>query len=138
MLTNTSLTDFVNKMVSLLILVFLVNLASCDVDKYPQYSITTTTVIPDSNKTKLADFIVKTVQAGSFRLSTSDYEDPEDLVWQVQKTGEAIYSVQIPALSKTYYNNAINSLEREIIPKDKLNVTDSIIFYKLDNGIVIK
>lgn len=62
-----------------------------------KYSLTYSgSVIPDSNKTKYAEYVQKTVAAASFHMSTADYEDPEDLVEEARNSANQLFSV-------TYY-----------------------------------
>jgi len=50
-------------------------------------------VVPDSMKAQMAKWITETVAAGTSNLSTSDYEDPEDLVEEVSDQAEKIFAV---------------------------------------------
>jgi hypothetical protein len=78
-------------------------LVSCEED-VPQYRVGTTTVIPDSSQQKIAEFIVQLMSATSFHMTTSDYEDPEDVIAEARRTAYQLYSVQIPCLQVKYPN----------------------------------
>lgn len=80
---------------TVLVVVFL---SSCEDDKYPRYSLSTKSVIPEEDKEKYAEFVVKAVSSASYHMTTCDYEDPEDLIRQVEQTASNLYSKEIQVL----------------------------------------
>lgn len=95
---------------------------------YPQYRLSYGNIIPDSNKVKYAEFVTKTVSASNLHMSGGDYEDPEDVVHQIERTGFNIYSRNVEGLEiskcKTCYwvfieKSALN--EKQLIIFDSLN-----------------
>lgn len=47
--------------------------------------------IPENKKAEYAEFIQKTVSAASYRMTTSDYEDPEDVIREAKRTANELY-----------------------------------------------
>jgi hypothetical protein len=62
------------------------------------YSLSTTTYVPDSLRTIQAKWITETMRAASNRLTTSDYEDPEDVLEQAQSTSDHLFGRSVPCL----------------------------------------
>lgn len=71
-----------------LALLFALFLTGCE-KTYSLYS--TGTYIPEDKKSEYAEFIQKTVSAASFRMTTSDYEDPEDVIREAKRTANELY-----------------------------------------------
>ena len=81
-----------------LILLFCVMLVGCGVE----YQLGEQKVVPDSLKTKYSDFILESVKNASNQLTTSDYEDPEDVLRQAEITGKNIWGVNKLGLDIRY------------------------------------
>lgn len=98
---------------------------SCEDD----YKYATQDVVPDSNKIKVSEFIIKTVSAASLHMSTADYEDPEDVIEQAERTANRLYSIQVEGLH-IYQGNS----SWVFIPYDKLSENQIIIFNRIKNA----
>lgn len=93
-----NVSKFKNPLLFISTLLAVVFLSSCEGEKYPKYSLSTKTVIPEEDKEKYAEFIVKAVSSASYHMTTCDYEDPEDLIRQVEQTASNLYSKEIQVL----------------------------------------
>ena len=71
-----------------LALLFALFLTGCE-KSYSLYW--TGTYIPEDKKVEYAEFIQKTVSAASFHMTTSDYEDPEDVIREAKRTANELY-----------------------------------------------
>lgn len=71
--------------------------------------------IPDSLRPQMAKFITEAISAASLNLTAGDYEDPEDLLNQAEKTAEKIFSRRTASLCMKGYDMYV--LE---VPTDKL------------------
>jgi len=111
-------------------LAIIVCLSGCDSPPMPKYIYSVEDFIPDSNKTKMAEWIKETMAASSFRLKTSDYEDPEDVVEQLEETGEKLFSVKTEGLKILFWENE-NFYRYEFFPKDKLSKEQLVEFERL-------
>jgi hypothetical protein len=83
-------------------------LSSCKDEKYPKYSLSTKEVIPEEAREKYTEFIIRTVSAASHRMTTCDYEDPEDLVRQAEQTAFNLYSKEIQVLKLQSCKNCMS------------------------------
>ena len=54
--------------------------------------------VPDSLLPAMGEWITKTVAAATCQMTTSDYEDPEDLVEQVETTAKNVFARKTKAL----------------------------------------
>lgn len=88
--------------------------------------------IPDSNKVKIAKWITETMSATSNRMTTSDYEDPEDVIKQLEQTGKELFSVRIEGLEVLDKRTADKQFPTYIfIQKSELDATQLKEFEKL-------
>jgi len=71
-----NVSKFKNPLLFISTLLAVVLFSSCESKKYPQYTLASKTIIPESDKQKYADFIVKAVSSASYHMTTCDYEDP--------------------------------------------------------------
>ena len=97
-------------------------LTSCE--QYPKYIYSIQDVLPDSLKAKEMQFIIETMKATDFHLTTSDYEDPEDVIRELKWTYEGTY--KIPTEGLIIYPS-IESMSI-FIPYEKLNEQQKKIF----------
>lgn len=100
------------------------------------YDYATRKIMPDSNKIKMAEWITKTVSATNFHMTGGDYEDPEDMIDELEDVGEDLFSVEVEGLYQTKtvtdkYGN--ESIDFKFIEKSKLNEKQLVIFYKFKN-----
>lgn len=120
-------------LISIIILTLLLFM-SCDnnnYNPYPHYSYGKQSYLPDSNKQKVADFIIKSTSAASLHMSTADYEDPEDLIEQADRTGTKLYSVLGEGLYKRNCNEcSINFLYKNELTEYQLKLFDSLKIYQ--------
>lgn len=112
---------------TILFLCILLVFVSCDNKTYPYYQLGNGTYVPDSNKVKLADFITKTVSATNLNMTGGDYEDPEDVIVQAERTGEKLFGVNTVGLIVHDTDNSYG----EFIPKSRLSDKQLIIFNNL-------
>lgn len=68
--------------------------------KFPQYSITSITYIPDSLKEKHRSWVLETVRAANQHLSAGDYEDIDETIEQAQETGDNLFGKTVIGLQK--------------------------------------
>ncbi len=98
-------------------LLLALSLTSCmDEPSRLEYRYAMGSYMPDSLKEKYAEWITKTVSASNLHMTGGDYEDPEDVIQQAERTGERIFSIQTEGLetrqdSRSYW---------EFIPKNRL------------------
>ncbi len=50
------------------------------------------TFVPDSLRPAMAEWITETVRAASYRLTTCDYEDPEDVIKQTVESANEVFT----------------------------------------------
>lgn len=85
-------------------LVLMFSLESCNhkytQPEYPQYSITTKAVVPDSLREDQRKFVVETVRAASQHMTGGDYEDVDDTIDQARLTSEDLFSIEVQCLYK--------------------------------------
>ena len=108
----------------IIIILFLFLLVSCET--YPKYSIYESYVLNDSLKSKKLDFITRTMSATNFHLSAGEYNNPEDVVRELNKVFNQTYEEKITGL-KIHFSNT-NSIR---IPKDKLDPNQLVIYNRL-------
>jgi hypothetical protein len=56
------------------------------------------TCVPDSLLSEMAKFIIETVSAASLHMTGGDYENPENVIFQAEKTANKIFSRRATAL----------------------------------------
>ncbi len=118
-----------NKIAKLIIISMAFISSTCEKgERYPHYQLSSKDIIPDSNKQKAAEFIVKTVSAASLHMAAGDYEDPEDVIEQAEETASNLYSVKIKGLNMLVGGNSY----WEFIPPDQFSPEQKIIFDKLN------
>jgi hypothetical protein len=66
---------------------------------YPKYKYAIDDYLSDSAKIKMATWITETVKATNNQMTGGDYEDPEDVIEQLEETGKRLFSVRIEGLS---------------------------------------
>lgn len=72
--------------------------AGCSNEKFPQCRYAINDYVPDSSKAALAEWVKGTVSAASYHMSGGDYEDPEDVIEQAERTGRDLFEVKIEGL----------------------------------------
>ncbi len=113
---KTKIQSLVSSIAFGLLLVSL--LSSCmDSEQRLEYRYAMGNYMPDSAKAKYAEWITKTVSASNLHMTGGDYEDPEDVIQQAERTGERIFSIQVEGLEIRYTSNGW----WVFIPKEKLN-----------------
>ena len=83
-------------------------------EKEPKYKLGYREIIPDSNKSKYTKFIVDATSAASLHLSAGDYEDPEDVIEEINDIAINLFTVKTPVLESdknSDYWNEINPVE---------------------------
>lgn len=86
-------------------------------------------VIPDSLRDDMARFVTETMRACDQHLTTSDYEDVDDVVEEVTRTANKIYSIPVEGLE---YNSPDDAGEWWIfIPYYQLSNKQKKIFDSL-------
>lgn len=100
---------------------------SIEVSEYPKYRLSYIQDIPDSNKVKLAAWITETMRASSSHLSAGDYEDPEDLIEEINDIGKDLFSVKIDVLEILESTNG----SWRTIEKDQMTQEQVTIFNEL-------
>lgn len=102
------------------------SLVACEETNTDRYTLMESSVLPDSNKQKYADFIQATVSAASSHMSGGDYEDPEDLVREATRTAYQLYSV--PAWELGICNPSCNRYRiGHTMTEDLVRLEDSLI-----------
>ena len=92
-----------------------------------EYSYAQFDIVPDSNKVKMAEWITKTVAATNCQMTGGDYEDPEDVVEQVEETANNLFSVKEDGLFyKTKSNDYWQKLTKDRMTKKELRILDSL------------
>ena len=115
------------------VLVLLMSQASC-VERRPDYvdksiySVSTITFVPDSLRLKQAEWITETMRAASNRLTTSDYEDPEDVLQQAQYTSEEIFGRKVSCLRISH-----DTGDHEYVIQERMTPEQRIIYDRLVN-----
>lgn len=100
-----------------------------DVTPKIYYRYTQITVIPDSNMVRMSEWITKTVEAASKNMTGGDYEDPEDVIEQVEETAERLFSVKVDAL-EFLKDGYWKTLTQERMTKEELHIMDSLKYYE--------
>jgi hypothetical protein len=123
-----------NRKFTLVLTIAIVMVITGCVDNYPKYSYGIEQMLPDSLKAKEMTFITETMKATDFHLTTSDYEDPEDVVQELRFTYEKTNSVPVEGL----YIQTDPQRMSDFIPYDRLNEKQKQIFERLRNGEDVK
>lgn len=85
--------------------------------------------VPDSSRDDMAKFITETMRASNQNLTTSDYEDVDDVVSVVTYTAEKIYTTSVDGLD--YNDPNYNGEYWKFIPYNQLTDKQKIIFDSL-------
>ena len=85
--------------------------------------------VPDSLRDDMAKFITETMRACDQHLTTSDYEDVDDVVSEVRETAFKIYTVTVDGLEWNNPNDDHNWYS--FIPYNQLTDKQKIIFDSL-------
>lgn len=93
------------------------------------YNYTQITTIPDSNLVKMRDWIIKTVEATNKNMTGGDYEDPEDVIEQVEETANRLFSVKEDAL-QILSNGYWSTIPKNRMTKEELHILDSLKYYQ--------
>jgi hypothetical protein len=72
-------------------------------------------VVPDSVKPQMAEWITKTIEAASSHMTGGDYEDPEDLVEEVYERAVQLFTVDKKISGLTFIRNDQKYWDRERI-----------------------
>ncbi len=94
---------------------------------YPKYTYTIQQVVPDSSVDTRAQWIKDIVYNTNKNLTTSDYEDPEDVVQQAEYTSEHMYSKSVEGL----WAKRDGTENGFFIPHTQLNEYQKNLFQKL-------
>ena len=106
---------------------------SCNViegTKYPKYSLTKITYVPDSLKVKHRIWITETIRASSQNMTGGDYEDVDVTIRQVKNTADELFEVNTIGLKKEI--NTSFGDDSELRPEE-LNPFERKIFDSLIN-----
>jgi hypothetical protein len=87
-------------------------------------------IVPDSLRDDMAKFVTETMRASDQHLTTSDYEDVDDVVEQVTHTAREIYSTSVEGLEYDDPNDNSGVWYR-FIPYSQLTDKQKIIFDSL-------
>lgn len=125
MISNTKPSRNLAKM---LLVAVLFSFIACKKDmsiKYPIYSKTKVSYIPDSLKTKYREWIKETIKASNQHLSAGNYEDIDETIEQAEQTANNIFEVETYGLRKQfsdgdfdyldYKPNELNAYEKRIL-----------------------
>lgn len=95
------------KVIGFLLVAIMLNLllTGCHEVKKQKYIYDKQDIVPDSNKVKLATWIKETMSSTSSQMTTSDYEDPEDVIVQLEETGNKLFSVKVEGLKILRFEN---------------------------------
>ena len=69
------------------------------VDEYPKYMYYTRSVVPDTMKPKMAQWITETIRASNQQMTGGGYEDPEDVIEATGELAERLFSVEVEGLN---------------------------------------
>lgn len=86
--------------------------------------------VPDSLRDDMANFVTETMRASDQHLTTSDYEDVEDVVLEVTATAFKIYAVPTEGLEYENPNDEFNNYWK-FIPYNQLTHKQKHIFNSL-------
>jgi len=87
-------------------------------------------IVPDSLRDDMAKFITETMRACDQHLTTSDYEDVDDVVSEVRETAFKIYSIPTEGLEYDDPNDQYVDSWR-FIPCNQLTTKQKVIFDSL-------
>jgi hypothetical protein len=122
------LINLFRKNMKTLIIACSVLLFSCHDSTYiggeNNYTYAVKKIIPDSLKDESLRFIKEAITGASHKLTTSDYEDPEDVIFQLETTVENIYGKEVEGLIYNY----------TFIPVYRLTPHQKLIFDKLSKN----
>lgn len=116
--------------ISFMLVIPFIMLNSCDIEsreKYPQYEYGTMFHVPDSNQVKYSQFVIAVMSSSTSHLTTSDYEDPEDVLEQAEETGKEIFSVKEEGLHiKATVNGYWDFKFKRDLTKSELIILDNL------------
>lgn len=110
--------------IAVVVLVAVICLSSCDENMKTEepkneYQIDYQWSVPDSNREKMAKFITETVRASNLHLTAGDYEDPEDVVEEVEEVAYNLFRTKEIGLGikkpedQIYYYHSVEELTKE-------------------------
>lgn len=93
---------------------------------YPQYRYHADWIIPDSSRNSQREWITKSIVATDQHLTTSDYEDPEDVIYALKQISFDLYKQRSEGLYvlKDEYDGTF-------VPFESLTSYEKQIFIKL-------
>jgi hypothetical protein len=109
-------------------------LISCNVQDQVtiEYEYEVQEILPDSNKLKMAKWITETVSASNHQMTGGDYEDPEDVIEELQDVGEDLFSVKVEGLKRIKKRSG-QVVDFYFIPKSELTPEQLKIFSTIRN-----
>lgn len=111
----------------MILLILVIGISSCNNVEYPLYQYGEESEIPDSLRVKYAEWVTETIKASNNNMTGGDYEDPEDVVAQVEITGHNIFAVKVEGMHITNCSECM----WEFVPVDKMTPRQISIFKKL-------
>jgi hypothetical protein len=95
--------------------------------EYPKYEYAMDNYLSDSAKIKMAFWITETVKATNNQMTGGDYEDPEDVIEQLEETGEKLFSVKIEGLRiKQNAGSYWEFIPKPELTKKQIQILDSL------------
>lgn len=119
--------------ISSIIFVTLITIISCNDEPKQEplsYRYAYQEIIPDSLRDDMAKFITETMRAADQHLTTSDYEDVDDVVEEIRYTAKDIYSIPVEGLEWNNPNN-MDASYWKFIPHNQLTTAQKQIFDSL-------
>ena len=95
---------------------------------YPKYEYAVDYYMPDTMRTKMIEWVKETIRATDQHLSAGDYEDPEDVIIQAERTGERLFVVRAEGLHKIKYEG---EYQPEFIPQERMTDWEMKLYVRL-------
>jgi hypothetical protein len=81
--------------------------------------------VPDSLRDDMLAWITETVKATNFRMTTSDYEDPEDVVVQCERTAKRLFERKTWTL-KIYMDGYWTTVSPDMLNAKQLEILEKL------------
>jgi hypothetical protein len=115
-------------MKQILFSLFLLIIVGCSPPKqeFPQYTVNSEYIIPDSLKQQHQEYILKLTSAASYHMTGGDYEHPSKTIKQAQYTADNLFGIKIFVLYKR-----IDHYKSIMIPYNQMDTTELRIYNDL-------
>lgn len=90
------------------------------------------TSVPDSLRFAMAEWVKETVRAASNQMTGGDYEDPEDVIVQAEKTANRLFSRTTRAEGMRFYRKSADNPSE--IRYENLSIPEKKVFDELKKG----